>query len=220
MGFGLLKRPVYYQQVKTEPPCSCDKYCDVNELELMRKINNFTCTYFNLQRDNLDLIKTGKNEVKKIKDYFTDNIINNRPAPTCCGDYCNKDELQFFKNINQHYQTYFDLKENEKEKILEGAEKLKEVYSYLSDKFNIKPCGITSIALIKKLMRDGLHNDGTLDDKFNVKFQMLVMNAGFYIDDEEDNNNTENNENNENNESIENTQKIEYNGKIYELDCD
>ncbi len=214
MGFGLLKRPVYYQQVKTEPPCSCDKYCDVNELELMRKINDFTCTYFNLQRDNLDLIKAGKNEVKKIKNYFTDNIINNRPAPTCCGDYCNKDELQFFKNINQHYQTYFDLKEDEKEKILEGAEKLKEVYSYLIDKFNIKPCSITSIALIKKIIREELQNDGTLDNKFNVKFEMFVMKAGFHIDNEEDKNNNENNKNNEN------TQKIEYNGKIYEIDCD
>lgn len=214
MGFGLLKRPVYYQQVKTEPPCSCDKYCDVNELELMRKINDFTCTYFNLQRDNLDLIKAGKNEVKKIKNYFTDNIINNRPAPTCCGDYCNKDELQFFKNINQHYQTYFDLKEDEKEKILEGAEKLKEVYSYLIDKFNIKPCSITSIALIKKIIREELQNDGTLDDKFNVKFEMFVMKAGFHIDNEEDKNNNEHNKNNEN------TQKIEYNGKIYEIDCD
>lgn len=214
MGFSLLKRPIYYQQVKTEPPCSCDKYCDVNELELMRKINDFTCTYFNLQRDNLDLIKAGKNEVKKIKNYFTDNIINNRPAPTCCGDYCNKDELQFFKNINQHYQTYFDLKEDEKEKILEGAEKLKEVYSYLIDKFNIKPCSITSIALIKKIIREELQNDGTLDNKFNVKFEMFVMKAGFHIDNEEDKNNNEHNKNNEN------TQKIEYNGKIYEIDCD
>jgi len=215
MGFSLLKRPIYYQQVKTEPSCSCDKYCDVNELELMRQINNFTCTYYNLQRDNLDLIKAGKNEVKKIQEYFTDNIINNRPSPTCCGDYCNKDELQFFKNINQHYQTYFDLKEDEKEKILEGAEKLKEVYSYLTDKFNIKPCSITSIALIKKLMKDTLQKDETLDNKFNVKFQMLVMKAGFYIDDEEDKN--KHNDNNVNNENI---PTVEYNGKTYELDCD
>jgi hypothetical protein len=217
MGFSLLKRPVYYQQVKTEPPCSCDKYCDVNELELMRKINDFTCTYYNLQRDNLDLIKAGKNEVKKIQEYFTDNIINNRPAPTCCGDYCNKDELQFFKNINQHYQTYFDLKENEKEKILEGAEKLKDIYQYLENKFNIKPCGITSIALIKDLMRKGIQNDGTLDDKLKVKFQMLVMKAGFYFDDEKDKNKHTDNNNNNNNENI---PTVEYNGKIYELDCD
>ena len=212
MGFSLLKRPVYYQQVKKEPTCSCDKYCDVNELELMRKINNFTSTYYNLKKDNIDLIKVSKSKAEEILEYFQENIVNNKPAPVCCGDYCNKDELEFFKIINNHYNEYFDLTKEEKEKILEGAEKLKEVYSYLTDKFNIKPCGITSIALIKKLMRDHLQNNGTLDDKFNVNFQMLVMKAGFYIDDEEDKNkNTNNNDN---------IPTVEYNGKTYVLDCD
>lgn len=202
MGFGLLKRPVYYQQVTIEPQCSCDKYCDVNELELMRKINNFTCTYYNLQKKNLDLIKVSKSKVNDILKYFQENIVNNKPAPVCCGDYCNKDELEFFKIINNHYNEYFKLTKEEKEKILDGANNLKNIYNYLKNKFDINPCIITSIAQINDLMRNEKINKGEYDNKFNLALELKIEKLGMFFD----------------NSKKEKT--FIYNGKKYEFDCD
>ena len=215
MGFSLLKRPVYYQQVKTESHCSCDKYCDVNELELMRQINNFTCTYYNLKKDNMDLIRISKSKVKEILEYFNENIIDNKPAPVCCGDYCNKEELEFFKVVNNHYNEYFNLTKEEKEKIIEGGEKLKEIYDILKNTFNLKPCSITSLSLIQNAIRKEKLDDGEYDDKFNTTMSINVKPLGVSFDVKP---NETNNDTNNNSLSINNS--VEYNGKIYEFDCD
>lgn len=221
MGFSLLKRPVYYQQVKKEPTCSCDKYCDVNELELMRQINKFTCTYYNLKKNNMDLIKVSKSKVKEILEYFEENIVNNKPAPVCCGDYCNKEELEFFKVVNNHYNEYFNLTKEEKEKIIEGGEKLKEIYDILKNTFNLKPCSITSLSLIQKAIRKENLEEGKYNDKFNTSMSINVKPLGFSFEKNpkhKNNNNTNNNDLNYNSSSINNS--VEYNGKTYNFDCD
>ena len=174
MGFGLLKRPVYYQQVKTEPPCSCDKYCDVNELELMKRINDFTNTYYNLNKSKLELIKESKNKLKDIQKFYDENIINNKPAPVCCGDYCNKNELELFKLINNHYNIYFNLDLENKDKILEGAKNLKNIFNLLIDKLNLKPTSILSIGFIKNLIRTDRLNRGDFDNTLNVSMDFFV----------------------------------------------
>jgi hypothetical protein len=209
MGFGLLKRPVYYQQVQREPPCSCDKYCDVNELDLMRKINDFTCTYYNLKKDNMDLIRISKSKVKEILKYFNETIIDNKPAPVCCGDYCNKEELEFFKVINNHYNEYFNLTKEEKEKIIEGGEKLNIIYDILKNTFNLKPCSITSISLIQNFIRKEKLEDREYNDKLNTSISLNVKPLGFSFDKKTNKTNNDNN-----------VPSIEYNGNTYEFNCD
>ena len=214
MGISLLKRPVYYQQVKTEPECSCDEYCDVNELEFMRKVNNFTCTYYNLKKNNMDLIRVSKSKAKEILKYYNENIVSNKPKPVCCGDYCNKDELAFFKLINQHYKTYYGLTNEEKDKILEGAEKLKDIYNYLKDKYDIKLCSITALSKIRQLIRKTNLKENVYDDKFNNNLSLMVMVLGFSFDKKEDKHN------NSNSTDTNNTNNVEYNGKMYSINCD
>tara|TARA_B100000242_G_scaffold223831_1_gene164523 strand:- start:896 stop:1498 length:603 start_codon:yes stop_codon:yes gene_type:complete len=195
MGFGLLKIPVYYEQVKKEPTCSCDKFCDVNELELMRQINNFTCTYFNLKKDNMDLIKESKSKVEEILEYLQENIINNKPAPVCCGDYCNKEELEFFKVVNNHYNEYFNLTKEEKEKIIEGSEKLKEIFDILKNTFNLNPCSLTSLSLIQNAIRRENIEDIEYENRFNTSMSLNVKPIGFSFgkNQKHKNNNTNNN---------------------------
>lgn len=143
----LFNRTLYYQNnnTSTNSNCSCDKYCDTTELDFFQKIIDFDTTYFD--STNINKIKEGKQKVKDLKTFFTDNILNSITKDKCCKNYCNTNELDFFKLIIQHYNNYYNL--DEVNEIVEGSENLSTLRDFLIDKFEVYSRPIRSENFIK-----------------------------------------------------------------------